>query len=229
MAQNRERGFAAMDPEEQREIASMGGRAAHERGTAHEFDSEEAAEAGRLGGESVSRDREHMAEIGRKGGLASHHRNAAFYHDAAAHHHRQAARHHESGDLEEAGRHGELAHGHSTTAHGHSERSRRGFAAMDPAEQRRIASKGGRASHGGRGADFEEDEGENGQGQGGSRRGFAAMDPAEQRRIASKGGRASHGGRGGSSEREEEEDGGGERGGSSAQHAKAGRQSHKNQ
>jgi general stress protein YciG len=41
------RGFAAMDPEERREIASKGGRAAHARGTAHEFDSEEAQEAGR--------------------------------------------------------------------------------------------------------------------------------------------------------------------------------------
>lgn len=44
------RGFAAMDPEEQREIASKGGKAAHEKGTAHEFDSEEAREAGRKGG-----------------------------------------------------------------------------------------------------------------------------------------------------------------------------------
>ena len=40
-------GFASMDPEQQREIASMGGRASHGKGNAHEFDSEEAAEAGR--------------------------------------------------------------------------------------------------------------------------------------------------------------------------------------
>ena len=66
-----ERGFASMDPERQREIASNGGRAAHERGTAHEFTSEEAREAGRKGGEAVSRDRQHMAEIGREGGKAS--------------------------------------------------------------------------------------------------------------------------------------------------------------
>jgi len=65
------RGFASMDPEKQREIASEGGKAAHEQGTAHEFDSEEAREAGRKGGEAVSRDREHMASIGRKGGQAS--------------------------------------------------------------------------------------------------------------------------------------------------------------
>ena len=65
-----ERGFASMDEEKQRQIASEGGRAAHERGTAHEFDSQEAREAGRKGGEKVSQDREHMADIGRKGGEA---------------------------------------------------------------------------------------------------------------------------------------------------------------
>lgn len=64
------RGFAAMDESKQRDIASAGGRAAHEKGTAHEFDSEEAREAGRKGGEAVSENREHMAEIGRKGGEA---------------------------------------------------------------------------------------------------------------------------------------------------------------
>lgn len=61
-----------MDEDKQREIASMGGKAAHEKGTAHEFDSEEAREAGRKGGEAVSQDREHMAEIGKKGGENSH-------------------------------------------------------------------------------------------------------------------------------------------------------------
>jgi uncharacterized protein len=64
------RGFASMDYQKQREIASKGGRAAHQQGTAHEFTSEEAREAGRKGGEVVSRDRSHMAEIGRKGGEA---------------------------------------------------------------------------------------------------------------------------------------------------------------
>lgn len=62
------RGFASMDPEKQKEIASKGGRAAHEKGTAHKFTSEEAREAGRKGGQMVSRDRQHMSEIGRKGG-----------------------------------------------------------------------------------------------------------------------------------------------------------------
>ncbi len=41
------RGFASMDPEKQREIASEGGKAAHGKGTAHEFTSEEAREAGK--------------------------------------------------------------------------------------------------------------------------------------------------------------------------------------
>lgn len=61
------RGFAAMDEEKQRAISSKGGHAAHEKGTAHEFNSEEARKAGQKGGEEVSSDREHMAEIGRKG------------------------------------------------------------------------------------------------------------------------------------------------------------------
>jgi general stress protein YciG len=62
------RGFAAMDQNQQREIASKGGQAAHQKGTAHEFDSEEARRAGQKGGEAVSRNRAHMADIGRKGG-----------------------------------------------------------------------------------------------------------------------------------------------------------------
>jgi general stress protein YciG len=59
-----------MDPEKQRLIASKGGKIAHQRGHAHEFTPEEAREAGRKGGQSVSRDRKHMAEIGRLGGEA---------------------------------------------------------------------------------------------------------------------------------------------------------------
>ncbi len=71
------RGFASMDPEKQREIARRGGRAAHEKGNAHEFSAEEAREAGRKGGERVSADRTRMAEIGRRGGLISAARRAA--------------------------------------------------------------------------------------------------------------------------------------------------------
>ena len=44
------RGFSSMDPQKQREIASKGGKAAHQKGTAHEFTTEEARVAGRKGG-----------------------------------------------------------------------------------------------------------------------------------------------------------------------------------
>ena len=73
------RGFAAMDADKQREIASKGGKAAHAKGTAHEFDSRTAAVAGSKGGkaahakgtahEFTSRE---AAEAGRKGGQSSH-------------------------------------------------------------------------------------------------------------------------------------------------------------
>ncbi|MEB3182511.1 MAG: KGG domain-containing protein [Nostocaceae cyanobacterium] len=72
MADTSNRGFASMDEDKQREIASKGGKAAHEKGTAHEFTSEEAREAGRKGGETTSQNREHMAKIGREGGKRSH-------------------------------------------------------------------------------------------------------------------------------------------------------------
>ncbi len=67
----RSRGFASMDAEKQREIARKGGRAAHEKGTAHEFTADEARAAGRKGGERVSANREHMSRIGRLGGKMS--------------------------------------------------------------------------------------------------------------------------------------------------------------
>lgn len=58
------RGFASMSEEERRRIASEGGKAAHEAGTAHEFTSEEAREAGKKGGEARrgERTREEMDE-----------------------------------------------------------------------------------------------------------------------------------------------------------------------
>lgn len=96
------RGFASMDPQQQRKIASMGGhaahqkgtaheftseeariagskggKAAHERGTAHEFTSEEARQAGSKGGQSShgggNRSSQHMSAIGKKGGQQSQH------------------------------------------------------------------------------------------------------------------------------------------------------------
>ena len=50
--QKSRRGFAAMDPEKQKQIASEGGRAAHRQGVAHEWTADEAREAGRKGGQN---------------------------------------------------------------------------------------------------------------------------------------------------------------------------------
>ncbi|MEQ1727765.1 MAG: KGG domain-containing protein [Vicinamibacterales bacterium] len=50
MVAKEDRGFASMDRSKQREIASKGGKAAHQKGTAHEWTSDEAREAGRKGG-----------------------------------------------------------------------------------------------------------------------------------------------------------------------------------
>jgi uncharacterized protein len=51
------RGFAAMSPDRQREIASQGGRAAHQQGVAHEWSSDEARAAGKKGGQASGRRR----------------------------------------------------------------------------------------------------------------------------------------------------------------------------
>ena len=48
-------GFGALDPEKQRQIASKGGKAAHEKRVGHEWTREEAREAGRKGGLSSQR------------------------------------------------------------------------------------------------------------------------------------------------------------------------------
>ena len=58
------RGFASMSPEKQREIASKGGRAAHQKGTAHEWTSEEARSAGRKGGQISRGGRGRLADPG---------------------------------------------------------------------------------------------------------------------------------------------------------------------
>ncbi|CAN5123044.1 KGG domain-containing protein [soil metagenome] len=72
------RGFASMDKNRQREIASRGGVQAHKKGTAHEFDSAEARVAGRKGGISVSQNREHMVKIASRGGKAKHEASERF-------------------------------------------------------------------------------------------------------------------------------------------------------
>ena len=66
------RGFASMDKQKRSEIARLGGRAAHKRGTAHQFSSEEASKAGRKGGTSISNNREYMSVIGRRGAKVRH-------------------------------------------------------------------------------------------------------------------------------------------------------------
>src|SRR5438034_5942186 len=78
MSNTSRRGFASMDPDKQREIASKGGKAAHAKGTAHEFTPEEAREAGRKGGQAAHErgtahqfTTEEAREAGRKGGRNS--------------------------------------------------------------------------------------------------------------------------------------------------------------
>jgi general stress protein YciG len=108
------RGFASMSPERQREIASKGGRAAHEKGTAHEWTAEEARQAGRKGGETVSRDRAHMAAIGREGGGARGARN------------RRDAQQQQGGEAQNEGREGMSASGgRDMNAGGQSSTARR--------------------------------------------------------------------------------------------------------
>jgi general stress protein YciG len=73
------RGFASMDQQKQREIASKGGKAAHLKGTAHEFTSEEARRAGSKGGKAAHEKgtaheftSNEARQAGSKGGQASH-------------------------------------------------------------------------------------------------------------------------------------------------------------
>lgn len=68
---NEHRGFASMDRDKQREIAQKGGKAAHVKGTAHEWTSEQAREAGRRGGlASHRRTNEPASEPARVDGTA---------------------------------------------------------------------------------------------------------------------------------------------------------------
>lgn len=67
--QGQPRGFAVMDPEQQRALASAGGKTAHKMGRAHEFTRKEARKAGRKGGLVLAQNKEHMRQIARLGGL----------------------------------------------------------------------------------------------------------------------------------------------------------------
>jgi general stress protein YciG len=73
------RGFASMDEDKQREIASKGGKAAHEKGTAHEFTSAEAREAGRKGGEASHGGRS-SGSASRGGSSATHAKSGSQSH-----------------------------------------------------------------------------------------------------------------------------------------------------
>jgi general stress protein YciG len=64
------RGFAALDPETRKAIAASGGKAAQALGKAHRLTTEESRKGGTRAGAEVARDVAHMAEIGRRGGLA---------------------------------------------------------------------------------------------------------------------------------------------------------------
>jgi len=203
------RGFASMDPDRQREIASMGGRASH-GGQGRDWDDDDRYYATRSGGFRggsrydeefdddygrgssrrgfASMDPDRQREIASMGGRASHGGQGRDWDDDDRYYgarsgggFRGSSRYDEEFD-DDYGR------GRGT--------SRRGFASMDPERQREIASMGGRASHGGQGRDWDDDDDDDRRGRRGtSRRGFAAMDPDRQREIASMGGRASHGGR----------------------------------
>jgi general stress protein YciG len=81
MAERSKRGFASMDREKQRQIASKGGKAAHAKGTAHEFTREEAIEAGRKGGKAAhakgTAHRFSSEEAGQVGGRTEQHHSPA--------------------------------------------------------------------------------------------------------------------------------------------------------
>ena len=68
-AQKSRRGFAAMSPERQREIASQGGRAAHQQGVAHEWSADEARAAGKKGGQVSGKRRMNGHEDEGRGGI----------------------------------------------------------------------------------------------------------------------------------------------------------------
>ena len=66
-----DRGFASMERTKQREIASKGGKAAHEKGSAHEWTSEEARAAGRKGGMASHRRKFEQADGGAPGSAST--------------------------------------------------------------------------------------------------------------------------------------------------------------
>jgi general stress protein YciG len=171
------RGFASMDPERQREIASMGGRASHGgygRGydddrSSSRYDSNDYGSSRGRSSSSSYRGREHDEDYGRSsnrgfaamdperrreiasmGGRASHGGYARSYDDD-----RSSSRYDSSDYGSSRSRSSSIYRGRDDERdYGRS--SNRGFAAMDPARRREIASMGGRASHDGRGRDYDD-------------------------------------------------------------------------
>lgn len=70
MGQKKKKGFASMTPERLKEVCSKGGKSSQAKGNGHKWTPEEARKAGKKGGKKVSRDREYMAELGRKSAAA---------------------------------------------------------------------------------------------------------------------------------------------------------------
>lgn len=72
MSETKKRGFAAMSPERMRDVARMGGLAVQQKGPGNRFTAEDAREAGASGGEATfeKHGAEHMAKIGKAGGIA---------------------------------------------------------------------------------------------------------------------------------------------------------------
>src|SRR5436305_3330457 len=133
----RNRGFASMDAEKQREIARKGGKAAHQKGTAHEFTADEARAAGRKGGQQVSANRVHMSRIGRIGGKSS------------ATTRRQSGRDTEdngSGGMSDRGPEGQGPMGHPGDGGGHHAEAVRGTGGESSMEDAGLSNDDGRAS-----------------------------------------------------------------------------------
>jgi general stress protein YciG len=159
------RGFASMDPERRREISSMGGHASHggyggdhERGyddrqsrssnRYYENDHDKDGSSSRRG--FASMDPERQREIASMGGRASHGGYPRSYDDD-----RSSSRYDSSDYGSSRSRSSSIYRGRDDERdYGRS--SNRGFAAMDPARRREIASMGGRASHDGRGRDYDD-------------------------------------------------------------------------
>jgi uncharacterized protein len=140
----RKRGFAAMDPATRREISRRGGEASHESGRGHEFNSEEAREAGRRGGEARWGTRTSRPEVPKETAGAEDDPGVSGPRVARPRYEEEEEDLRRGPALEEAveeGRREVLAPRERVGGRG-----RQGFASMNPEQQREIARRGGEAS-----------------------------------------------------------------------------------